>query len=168
MSAGRSTFNSVKEYVEYYGGTRVIEKVLISNNGNAAVKAIRSVRMWAHHVFGNDRAIQFVVMATPDDIQANAEFIRLADQFEEVPGGTNNHNYANVRLIVDIAQRTGVQAVWPGWGHASENPSLPESLSKVGIGISLVFLLLNFATVAPPCILLLLCFFHVVGASFFR
>jgi hypothetical protein len=41
--------------------------------------------------------------------QANAEFIRMADQFEEVPGGPNNNNYANVRLIVDIAARTGVQ-----------------------------------------------------------
>ena len=33
----------------------------------------------------------------------------MADQFEEVPGGANNNNYANVRLIVDIAERTGVQ-----------------------------------------------------------
>ena len=46
-----------------------------------------------------------------------------------VPGGSNNNNYANIRLIVDIAERTGVQAVWPGWGHASENDRLPELLA---------------------------------------
>src|ERR1700760_394092 len=35
--------------------------------------------------------------------------------FRQVPGGTNNNNYANVELIVDIAERMGVHAVWPGW-----------------------------------------------------
>ncbi len=47
----------------------------------------------------------------------------------QVPGGTNNNNYANVELIVDVAERMDVHAVWAGWGHASENPRLPESLA---------------------------------------
>ncbi len=53
----------------------------------------------------------------------------MADRYVEVPGGTNNNNYANVDLIVDVAERAGVHAVWAGWGHASENPRLPESLA---------------------------------------
>lgn len=68
-------------------------------------------------------------MATPEDLEANADYIRMADQYVEVPGGTNNNNYANVELIVDIAERFNCQAVWAGWGHASENPLLPESLA---------------------------------------
>jgi acetyl-CoA carboxylase/biotin carboxylase 1 len=28
---------------------------------------------------------------------------------------------------------TGVDAVWPGWGHASENPKLPTALKEAGI-----------------------------------
>ncbi|KAH7029955.1 putative acetyl-CoA carboxylase [Macrophomina phaseolina] len=68
-------------------------------------------------------------MATPEDLQANADYIRMADQYVEVPGGTNNNNHANIELIVDIAERMGVHAVWAGWGHASENPMLPESLA---------------------------------------
>ena len=51
------------------GGGRVIEKVLIANNGVAAVKAIRSIRRWAYEVFGDERAISFVVMATPEDMR---------------------------------------------------------------------------------------------------
>ena len=47
----------------------------------------------------------------------------------QVPGGTNNNNFANVELIVDVAERMKVHAVWAGWGHASENPKLPESLA---------------------------------------
>ena len=32
-----------------------------------------------------------------------------------------------------VAEITKVDAVWPGWGHASENPNLPESLREKGI-----------------------------------
>lgn len=97
--------------------------------GIAAVKEIRSVRQWSYETFGNEREIEFTVMATPEDLKVNAEYIRMADRYIEVPGGTNNNNYANVDLIVDIAERAGVHAVWAGWGHASENPRLPESLT---------------------------------------
>lgn len=66
-------------------------------------------------------------------MKANAEYIKMADHYVPVPGGTNNNNYANVERIVDIAKRMNVQAVWAGWGHASEHPKLPELLSKAGI-----------------------------------
>ncbi|KAH0562652.1 acetyl-coenzyme-A carboxylase [Trichoglossum hirsutum] len=121
--------SAVKDFVASHDGHTVITSVLIANNGIAAVKEIRSVRKWAYETFGDERAIQFTVMATPEDLQANADYIRMADQYVEVPGGTNNNNYANVELIVDIAERMGVHAVWAGWGHASENPRLPESLA---------------------------------------
>ncbi|KAF2276297.1 acetyl-CoA carboxylase [Westerdykella ornata] len=121
--------SKVKDFVAAHEGHTVITKVLIANNGIAAVKEIRSVRKWAYEQFGDERAIQFTVMATPDDLQANAEYIRMADEYVEVPGGSNNNNYANVELIVDVAERMDVHAVWAGWGHASENPRLPESLA---------------------------------------
>eukprot|EP00913_Durusdinium_trenchii_P021985 g20658.t1 len=50
-----------------------------------------------------------------------------------VPGGKNVNNYANVDLIVEVAESQGVDAVWPGWGHASENPKLPDKLKPLGI-----------------------------------
>ena len=97
--------------------------------GIAAVKEIRSVRQWSYETFGRERAIEFTVMATPEDLKVNAEYIRMADRYIEVPGGSNNNNYANVDLIIDVAERAGVHAVWAGWGHASENPRLPEGLA---------------------------------------
>ncbi|EPQ56622.1 cytosolic acc1, acetyl-CoA carboxylase [Gloeophyllum trabeum ATCC 11539] len=119
----------VYDFVKGHGGHTVITKVLIANNGIAAVKEIRSIRQWSYEMFGTERAIEFTVMATPEDLKVNAEYIRMADRYVEVPGGTNNNNYANVDLIVDVAERSGVHAVWAGWGHASENPRLPESLA---------------------------------------
>jgi biotin carboxylase len=48
-------------------------------------------------------------MATTQDITANAEYVKMADHFVEVPGGPNYFNYANVDLIVDIAVRMKCQ-----------------------------------------------------------
>eukprot|EP00457_Paulinella_chromatophora_P000115 gb/GEZN01000115.1/.p1 GENE.gb/GEZN01000115.1/~~gb/GEZN01000115.1/.p1 ORF type:complete len:2290 (+),score=335.54 gb/GEZN01000115.1/:133-6870(+) len=120
---------SLQEYVESHQGRRVISKILIANNGIAALKAIRSIKKWCYDMLGDDKAIQFVAMATPSDIKVNAAYIHLADEFVEVPDGPNNNNYANVMLITELAERTGAQAVWAGWGHASENPKLPDSLN---------------------------------------
>ena len=72
-------------------------------------------------------------MVSPEDFKANAEYFKDADSICKVPGGTNNHNYANVELILDIAKRYKVDAVWAGWGHASENPKLPKLLAQEGI-----------------------------------
>ncbi|XP_065216768.1 acetyl-CoA carboxylase isoform X5 [Planococcus citri] len=133
------TVGTPEEFVRRFNGTRVINKVLIANNGIAAVKCMRSIRRWSYEMFKNERAIRFVVMVTPEDLKANAEYIKMADHYMPVPGGTNNNNYANVELIVDLAIRTQVQAVWAGWGHASENPKLPELLHKN-----------NIAFIGPP------------------
>lgn len=130
-SRGESTapsFASVDEYVKAQGGSRAITSVLIANNGISAVKAIRSVRQWSYEMFADEHKVKFVCMATPEDLRANAEYIRMAEHVVEVPGGANNNNYANVTLIVEIAERFHVDAVWAGWGHASENPLLPDSL----------------------------------------
>ena len=126
-SASDALSSSMWSYVKERGGDRVIRRILIANNGMAATKTIMSIRSWAYKTFGDERAVQFVVMATPEDLAANAEFIRLADSFVEVPGGSNKNNYANVDLIIDIAVREQVDAVWPGWGHASEHGAAWEA-----------------------------------------
>ncbi|XP_058224894.1 acetyl-CoA carboxylase 1-like isoform X2 [Rhododendron vialii] len=123
----------VDEFCYALGGKKPIHSILIANNGMAAVKFIRSIRTWAYETFGTEKAILLVAMATPEDMRINAEHIRIADQFVEVPGGTNNNNYANVQLIVEMAEITHVDAVWPGWGHASEIPELPDALTAKGI-----------------------------------
>ena len=94
----RST-NSVKRLMV----TRQYTGVLVANNGMAAVKFMGSIRIWALETFGTEKAILLVAMETPEDLRINAEHIRIADQFVEVPGGTNNNNYANVRLIVEVS-----------------------------------------------------------------
>lgn len=97
-----STVSEIDEFCFALGGNKPIHSILIANNGMAAVKFIRSVRTWAYETFGTEKAILMVAMATPEDMRINAEHIRIADQFVEVPGGTNNNNYANVQLILEV------------------------------------------------------------------
>ncbi|EGF84402.1 hypothetical protein BATDEDRAFT_18673 [Batrachochytrium dendrobatidis JAM81] len=128
-SIGATPNTALKDFVLQAKGHTVITKVLIANNGMAAVKAIRSIRKWSYETFGNERLIEFTAMCTPEDLNMNAEYVRMADHYIEVPGGTANNNYSNVQLIVDVAERTHVHAVWVGWGFASENPVLVEKLA---------------------------------------
>ncbi|XP_068249206.1 acetyl-CoA carboxylase isoform X1 [Palaemon carinicauda] len=127
------SFSTPQEFVKKFGGKKVITRILIANNGIAAVKCMRSIRKWAYEVFRNDRAFHFIGMVTPEDLKAGAEYIKLADDTVMVPGGANNNNYANVKVIVDTAKRCNANAVWAGWGHASEYPELPAKLLKQDI-----------------------------------
>ena len=167
LEASKKKRAVVDSFIKKMDGKRTIQRVLIANNGMAATKAIMSMRQWAYVNLGDEKAIEFVALATRDDLNANAEFIRLADQFVEVPSGSNKvgiaaamcvftlspffqtlthpnptthpppthtqNNYANVDLIVKVAVEQQVDAVWPGWGHASENPKLPSTLKSKGI-----------------------------------
>jgi len=133
MTTPGEALKKLEQYVKERGGSRVLKRILIANNGMAATKAILSMRQWAYLELGLDQVFEFVVMATRDDLDANAEFIRLADTFVEVPSGKNVNNYANVDLICETAKAQKVDAVWPGWGHASENPDLPKKLKELGV-----------------------------------
>jgi acetyl-CoA carboxylase / biotin carboxylase 1 len=75
---------ALEAFVAKHGGHRSISRILIANNGIAAVKAIRSLRKWSYDTLGNEKALTFVVMATPEDLSANAEFIKMADEVVEV------------------------------------------------------------------------------------
>ena len=119
------------EYIRQRGGARVISRILVANNGLAAVKGIRSLRRWCADTFNDSNVLTFVAMVTPEDINSNAEYISLANEVVEVGGEANYNNYANVDVIIECAKRARVHAVWAGWGHASENPELPRKLSQL-------------------------------------
>lgn len=69
---------------------------------------MRSLRKWSYVTFGNADALWFICMATPEDIQANAEYIKMANKMVVVPGGSNVNNYANVELILQTAASNDV------------------------------------------------------------
>eukprot|EP00434_Breviolum_minutum_P033087 symbB.v1.2.029273.t1/scaffold3008.1/size65483/2 len=139
IEASRGDFDPNEDALDHYvstcGGTKALRRILIASNGMAAAKSIMSMRQWAHMEagLGSSGILEFISMATREDLDSNADFIRLADKYVEVPPGKNVNNYANVDLICKVAKAEKVDAVWPGWGHASENPRLPAKLKEMGI-----------------------------------
>uniref|UniRef100_A0A915CZQ3 biotin carboxylase n=1 Tax=Ditylenchus dipsaci TaxID=166011 RepID=A0A915CZQ3_9BILA len=130
-------FPQVKDFVDYFAEdptkARYIKKILVATNGIAAVKCILSMRKLLMQLFKEDRIIKFICLTTEQEIQSKAEYLKMADYIVFSPAGANTSNYANVEEIVGHAVRNKVDAVWAGWGHASENPALPNALDKHGI-----------------------------------
>jgi biotin carboxylase len=60
-----------------YKKNKFLLKILIANNGIAAVKCMRSIRRWSYEMFRQENAIKFVAMVTPEDMKANAGEILL-------------------------------------------------------------------------------------------
>ena len=110
----------------------MFQRILISNNGMAAAKFLLSMRSAHESGFFVDQPHYFG-MVTADDLQANSTYIQYLDYIIQVPCGPSRENYGNVDLIVTLAQRYKCDAVWPGWGHASENYLLAKGLEEVGI-----------------------------------
>uniref|UniRef100_A0A8L8K586 Acetyl-CoA carboxylase n=1 Tax=Heligmosomoides polygyrus TaxID=6339 RepID=A0A8L8K586_HELPZ len=137
LDQGDKVFKTVDDFVNTYvedaSKRRPIKKMLVATNGIAAVRCILSIRKLLMQLFRNDRIIKFICLTTEQEIRSNAEYLKLADHFVFSPGGDNRNNYANVEEIVNHAVEKGVDAVWAGWGHASENPELPKQLAAHGI-----------------------------------
>lgn len=121
------------QWVAKCGGIKPIRRLLVANNGMAAAKFILSIRNFLYQNFGDDQLIHIISMATPEDMKASAKHLHLANAYYEVPGGPNFNNYANVSVITSMAKLHKCDAVWPGWGHASENPALPRTCEEMGI-----------------------------------
>ncbi|EZG44693.1 acetyl-CoA carboxylase [Gregarina niphandrodes] len=131
--SSKTSFNSLQEFWDYHQVPHRIKRILIANNGNAAAKCTMSLRSWCLKTFSNENELELVGMATPEDEQSNADYISKCDYIAKVPGGSNNYNYANIDRIREIAAEWKCEAVWPGWGHASENEELPRALEEEGV-----------------------------------
>ena len=101
---------------------KLFNKILIANRGEIAVRVIRSARKLG---------IQTVaVYSTPD---ANALHTKMADEAYLIGGQDLSDSYLNVAKIMDVAKRSGADAIHPGYGFLAENPDLVNACEKEGI-----------------------------------
>lgn len=101
--------------------TATIEKVLVANRGEIAVRAIRGAR---------DAGIPSVaVYADPD---ADAPFVSLADEAIALHGSTGAETYLNVEKLLKAAAATGANAIHPGYGFLSENADFAQAVIDAG------------------------------------
>ncbi len=99
-----------------------VEKVLIANRGEIAVRIIRACR-----------ELGIATVAVHSDVDTEALHSRLADQAVCIGPAPSAHSYLNVPAIIAAAEITGADAVHPGYGFLSENAEFADTCERCGL-----------------------------------
>jgi len=100
----------------------MFRKILIANRGEIAVRILR-----ACHEMGIPTVCVF------SEVDRTALHIRLADEAYFIGPASSRESYLRIDKLIDVARRSGCDAIHPGYGFLAENPALPRACADAGI-----------------------------------
>ncbi|MCW8927031.1 MAG: acetyl/propionyl/methylcrotonyl-CoA carboxylase subunit alpha [Xanthomonadales bacterium] len=100
----------------------MFEKILIANRGEIACRVIKTARKMG-----------IKTVAVYSDADRKALHVQMADEAVHIGPAPSTQSYLLGDRIIQVCRDTGAQAVHPGYGFLSENPTFCEALDKAGI-----------------------------------
>ena len=98
-----------------------VNKLLVANRGEIALRVVRTAR---------EMGIPTVAVYAEQD--RHAQYVQMADDAYLLSGDTYKDTYLNEDLLIDILQRSGADAVHPGYGFLSEVATFAQKVIDAG------------------------------------
>lgn len=100
----------------------MFKKILIANRGEIACRIIRACR-----------EMNIGTVAVYSDADRNALHVRLADEAFHIGAAPSSESYLRWEKILEVAERSGTEAIHPGYGFLSENADFVREVKNRGI-----------------------------------
>ena len=102
--------------------TVMFEKVLVANRGEIALRIMRTLK---------NMGIKTVAVYSEAD--TNSLHVQFADEAMYIGPSPATESYLSIKNIIQAVQKSGAQAVHPGYGFLSENAEFARALAKEGV-----------------------------------
>jgi acetyl-CoA/propionyl-CoA carboxylase biotin carboxyl carrier protein len=100
----------------------MFSKVLIANRGEIAVRIVRALE-----------EMGIASVAVYSELDRDAPHVKRAAEAYNLGEGPAAENYLSIEKIVDVAKRSGAEAIHPGYGFLAENAPFAQACEDAGI-----------------------------------